>query len=181
VAARGTADDGLTFHLMMRTCVVTLPVLVALVGCEESKPTPTADTPAAASESAASEGSKGPAVQKVGEPNVFNASLEPSGDYVVGKPAKIEVVLEALGEYKCNDDYPYKFKLDDPEAGVSYPDKVAKDIKLDKKRSVLTVPFTPSSAGDKKIQGTFHFSVCNAETCKIEKRPMALTVKVAES
>ena len=43
------------------------------------------------------------------------------------------------------------------------------------------MPFTPSSAGDKTISGTFYFSVCDDASCQIKKQPMSVTVTVHEN
>jgi hypothetical protein len=115
------------------------------------------------------------------EDEAFVVSLEAGDGYQVGEKATVEAVLEARSPYKCNDEYPFKFKLDPPPEGVSFESDVARDIDKAEKRSVLSIPFTPASAGKKTISGTFYFSVCNKEHCKIDKRPMSLTVDVPAS
>ena len=108
----------------------------------------------------------------------YAAWLQSTGRYVVGKPGSVQAVLTAKGEYKCNENYPYKVKLAAAPEGVSYPDTTARGVSKGKERTTVTVPFTASSAGDKTISGTFFFSVCNESTCKIDKRPVSVTVTV---
>ncbi len=109
----------------------------------------------------------------------FDLKIQPKGAYKVGQPGEAEVVLSAKGPYKCNDKYPYKLKLDDA-AGLKFPDKVIKKeaVKLEKTKAVMTVAFTPESAGSKTLGGLFSFSVCTDDKCLIEKRKLALDIKV---
>lgn len=152
-----------------------LAALVTLAACDRDSPE--SPKPDDARPTAVAPSSK----PGEGEGVIYAVAIRPAGDYVVGKPAKVEAVLDAKGEYKCNADYPYKFKLADPPEGVSYPDKVAKGVERTEARAVLSIPFTPTSAGDKEIRGTFHFSVCNKETCKIDKKEMSIKVTVVQS
>jgi len=107
--------------------------------------------------------------------------LQSAGRYKVGKAATVQAVLVAKEGFKCNEKYPYKFKLGAPPAGVTYPEKIARNISSGTKQRVLTVPFTPTTAGNKTISGTFYFSVCNEATCKIKKQPLSVTVEVHEN
>ena len=107
--------------------------------------------------------------------------LQSAGRYTTGKASTVQAVLMAKGAFKCNEKYPYKFKLGAPPAGVTYPEKIARKISSGTKQRVLSVPFTPTTAGKKTISGTFYFSVCNEATCKIQKKPMAVTIEVHEN
>jgi len=108
----------------------------------------------------------------------YAAWLQAAGKYSVGKAGSVQAVLVAKGEFKCNENYPYKFKLGAPPSGVSYPSPIARNISKGKKRSTLTIPFTASEAGKKTISGKFYFSVCDAQSCVIKKQPMSVTVTV---
>ena len=110
----------------------------------------------------------------------YSAWLQGGGKYVVGKPGAVQAVLVAKGDYHCNPEYPYKFKLDAAPEGVSYPEPIARGVSIGNERSTLAIPFVPSSAGAKTISGTFFFSVCNESQCKIQKQAMSVTVNVAE-
>ena len=111
----------------------------------------------------------------------YSAWLQSAGKYAVGKPGVVTAVLVAKGEWKCNDNYPYKVKLNAPPAGVSFASNIARGASVSKARTTVSVPFTPSEAGTKTISGKFFFSVCNESTCKIQKAPLSVTVNVGES
>jgi hypothetical protein len=106
--------------------------------------------------------------------NHFELKMTSQGPYTVGVGKSVEIVLDALGGYKVNQEYPYKFKLQ-PTAGVTFPIQVVKKdrVKLDKRRATMTVPFTPTSEGAKRVAGQFAFSVCTDEKCLIEKRELS--------
>jgi hypothetical protein len=110
----------------------------------------------------------------------YAAWLEGSGRYLVNQPATVRAVLLAKGEYKVNENYPHKFKLGAAPDGVSYPNAMAGGATKGKGRAVVNVPFTASTPGNKTISGTFLFSVCNASSCKMLKRPLSVTVAVQE-
>ncbi len=108
----------------------------------------------------------------------FTAWLQSSGGYEAGKQGSVTAVLVAKDPYKCNDKYPYKFKLDAPSAGVSYPQDVVRGMQVTPKRSTLTIPFVPSQAGPATVAGTLFFSVCTDERCLIEQTKLSVTVDV---
>jgi hypothetical protein len=95
-----------------------------------------------------------------------------------GKSASAQVVLAAKDPYKCNDKYPYKFVLDAPSGGLSYPAQTVRTMSIGEKQSSMSIPFTAARAGGATIAGQLHFSVCTAEKCLIEKRPLSVTVQV---
>jgi hypothetical protein len=145
---------------------------------EEAPTTPAAVTNAAEKNSDPAPAAAENASAKIDETN-FALAFSSKGAYSAGKAGELEIVLEAKDPFHVNDKYPYKFKLAD-SPGVTYPDKVVtKDhVKLEHKKAVMTVAFTPSDAGKKKISGVFHFSVCTEDKCMIEKRDLALDVDV---
>jgi hypothetical protein len=166
-------------------------VLVFTSGCDADKKaepaktaaatsaTPATATPAVAeqAEPAAEEAEIAPASQFDDE--TFSVKMTPQGEYKVGEQGEVEVVLTAKAGFKCNTEYPYKFKTLASD-GVKYPTEVlASDaVKIDKTVATMRVPFVAESVGDKAVQGTFQFSVCSEEKCLTEKRPLKLTVPV---
>jgi hypothetical protein len=108
----------------------------------------------------------------------YSAWLQSSGKYKVGQSGAVVAVLNAQGEYHCNETYPYKFKLNSAPEGVAYAGDTAKGASVSAKSTTLRIPFTPSSAGSKTISGIFYFSVCNESTCQIKKQAMSVTVNV---
>jgi hypothetical protein len=117
---------------------------------------------------------------KTSEPE-YSVWLQGPAHATAGKPSSLQAVLVANGEWKCNENYPIKMKLGAPPAGVSFPSPIATGASVTKKRASLAVPFVPSSIGTKTIQGTFHFSVCNASSCVMKKKALRIDVKVDES
>jgi hypothetical protein len=115
---------------------------------------------------------------KVGEAN-FSVWMQSSGKHKVGQPGVVEVVLIPKNGFKCNENYPYKIKLNDA-AGVSFPQPVVRKegMSVSPQRGVMRVPFVPSAAGDARIAGKFSFSVCTSDQCLIDSRDLAITVKV---
>src|SRR5262245_38106729 len=57
-----------------------------------------------------------------GEAN-FSVSIQ-AEKVKAGQPGNAEIVLEPKGAFHCNENYPYRFKLAEPPAGVSYPSPV---------------------------------------------------------
>lgn len=123
-------------------------------------------------------GSPSPAASAISEAH-FDVVLKPAGAYKAGEPGKVELVLQAKAPYHSNPEYPYKLTLEE-SPGVSYPSKVvARDaVKLEHMQATMTIPFTPTSAGKKKIAGRYSFSVCSEDKCVIEKRDVTLEVEV---
>ena len=104
--------------------------------------------------------------------------MQSAKSYKVGQPGAVQVVLVPKGEFHCNDKYPYKVKLGTPPPGVTYPQEIVRDASVSPTRTSITVPFTPTAAGDARISGKFSFSVCKADQCVIDAREVAATVKV---
>lgn len=123
-------------------------------------------------------GSPLPAASAISDAH-FDVALKPAGVYKAGEPGKVELVLQAKAPYHCNPEYPYKLMLEE-SPGVSYPSKVvARDaVKLEHMQATMTIPFTPASAGKKKVAGRYSFSVCSEDKCLIEKRDVTLDVEV---
>lgn len=111
----------------------------------------------------------------------YKVTIEPSGAYAKDQPGTVLVRLVAKGDYKINDEYPFKFVCQDPPAkGVSYPKKSLgkADGKFEGKEAQLSVPFVPSESGTVQVGGVFSLSVCTAANCLIDKRPLVLDVPV---
>ncbi len=191
--------NSIVARLDLHACsVLTVTLALALGACsKESKPVaedpkapPVADPgdTAPADGKGADESARGKAADERtakadAKPQVseesFVVELKPTGAYEVGQAGQVELVLEAKPPFKVNQDYPYSFALDESD-GLSFTSmKLTKDaVKLEEKRATLSVPFTPSQAGQKTISGTFKFSVCTDEQCLIKKEALALNVDV---
>ncbi len=107
----------------------------------------------------------------------FAVSISAPSPVRSGQTSSAVVVLSAKDPYKCNDKYPYKFVLDAPSSGVSYPQPTVRGMAVAEKRSSMSVPFTVAAAGPATIAGQLHFSICTADKCLIEKRKLSVTVQ----
>ncbi|MBK8942927.1 MAG: hypothetical protein IPM79_36360 [Polyangiaceae bacterium] len=101
-----------------------------------------------------------------------------AGSYKAGQPNAVTAVVKALGEFKVNQEYPFKFTLNAAPAGVSYPETTVRNVARAGKTATISIPFTPSSAGSVTISGTCSLSVCTEAKCLVEKVPLSITVKV---
>ena len=110
----------------------------------------------------------------------FSVWLQGPGKQKVGQPGQVEVVLVAKGDFHCNDNYPYKFKLGSPSPGVTYPEPVVRreGLSLTPGRAVMRIPVVPSAPGEAKIAGRFSFSVCTSAQCVVDSRDLAVSVMV---
>jgi hypothetical protein len=152
-------------------------------GASSTSPPPTAGASASASGTAAVPSPTGAEAQTTDRgaaknDAAYSAWLEASNPYHVGKPGTVRAVVVAGKGYKCNDKYPYKFKLDAPPAGLSYPETTARGIQYGAERSVLPVTILPQAPGTHTVSGTFSLSVCTEATCKIQREPLSVAVRV---
>jgi hypothetical protein len=92
----------------------------------------------------------------------------------------VTAVVNALGEYHVNQEYPYKFKMGTAPAGVSYPEAIVRAVNRTEKRATMSIPFTPDAAGTHTISGECSLSVCTESNCVIEKAQLSVTVKVED-
>jgi hypothetical protein len=54
-------------------------------------------------------------------------------------------------------------------------------MNVDKQRSTMSVPFTPTQAGSHTLSGELAFSVCTDDKCLIEKQTLSFPVDVSGS
>lgn len=110
----------------------------------------------------------------------FSVWLQSSGKYTAGQQGAVEAVVMPKGEFHCNQEYPYKFVTSSLSSGVTFPKSTyrAEGLSISPTRTVMRIPFVPQSAGEARVGGTFHFSVCTDQQCVVEKRDVFVTVKV---
>jgi hypothetical protein len=135
----------------------------------EEPPTAAADAPSKSGQTV-----QGTVVKE--EP--FSIWLQAVSPVAAGSSATVEAVLVANPPYHCNAEYPHKFKLGAPPAGISYPEATVKGAKVTAERSVLAIPVQAQSPGKATVSGTLQFSVCNDDRCLVEKRELALNIEV---
>ena len=108
----------------------------------------------------------------------YSAYMTGAKSYKAGQPGTVTAIVNALGDYHVNPEFPYKVKLDAPSGDVSFPSDTVRDVARTEKRATMSIPFTATSAGTKTISGTCSLSVCTKDQCVIEKVPLSVTVKV---
>ncbi len=142
-----------------------------------SAPTPEAQT-------AASDAPSAPAAQPAntagGTDHVSDDGFElkiSTSEVSAGSEGTALVELSSKAPYKCNADYPYRFKVSASE-GLEL---ASLDIKRDQAtvehdRVVLKIPFKAQQPGAHTLSGQFQFSICTSDRCRIEKRELSLQI-----
>ncbi len=150
-----------------------LVIAGAALGCSRSEaapaPAPAGTRAAAVSSEAAHD-----------TPN-YKVTIAPSGPYQKGKEGMVRVVIVTKGKYHINDQYPYKFVVQDPPAeGMTYTNKTVRraDGKFEETRAELPVRFTPQRSGTVQVGGILSLSVCTPSNCLLDKRPLVLDIEV---
>jgi hypothetical protein len=161
-----------------------LLALGAWAGCSKetkpnAEPAPVVSSPAPAAASVqVVEARATAASHQIDEPN-FELTIKPAGAIAAGQPSRAEIVLLAKEPFHVNQSYPYKFKPKQAEGlKTDKPVFSSEAVKLEEKRAVMTVGFTPQGGGKKTLAGQFSFSVCTDDKCLIEKRDLALDLDV---
>lgn len=106
-----------------------------------------------------------------------------------GKDAQATVTITAREGYKVNSEYPAHFKVEGSSAGLRFererfdaregaektpcPGKPEDSCELKAR-----IPFKASEPGSQRLSGVLAFSVCNPDSCLIEKARLELPVEV---
>lgn len=174
--------------MRMGYLVPILALLVALAGCERGAPSPKAaehdhskhqhDT--VAGETAAKEKAEGPAGPRV-ETGSFLLAVAPSeGGYRIGKAGEVEIALEGRGDWHVNQEYPIRVDLKAPPGVALVKSELvrgdAKEFGEEKVRFLAGVE--PSAAGEHEVTCEVSFAMCTEENCILEKRTVAMQLKV---
>jgi hypothetical protein len=91
-----------------------------------------------------------------------------------GADCAVGVRLTALGDYKVNPDYPFKFVPTPGAVSVASGDFVFDGTQA----GSLQVTFRAAAPGTVRVAGTLRLSVCNEDECKIEEEPVSIDVAV---
>lgn len=182
-----------------QTTTATATSTATAAATETAKAEPTAAASSTAAASASAEAKTSPtgaasaggaaSAQASAKPDVegeqkkgasFTAYLSAKPSYKKGQPATVTAVVNALGEYHVNQEYPYKFKMGTAPAGVTYPEAIVRSVNRTEKRATMSIPFTPDAAGTHTISGECSLSVCTDSNCVIEKAQLSVSVKVED-
>lgn len=106
------------------------------------------------------------------------ASIQPT--YNVGEAGAVEIELEGRGEWHVNQDYPIRVDIKaGPGVGLQQKKLLkgdAKEFNEDKVRFLAALE--PAEAGDHEVTCDVSFAMCTDENCILEKRTVAMHVKV---
>ena len=109
------------------------------------------------------------------EDKSFRVEVEPPAKCAVAAPCEARIKLTALGGYKVNEEYPFKFVAD---ANAAVAVDGAKFAREGEKTGTLTIKLRAQSAGKQTVTGTFKLSVCTKDVCKIEAPKVTFAVPV---
>jgi hypothetical protein len=157
---------------MARELAALIGGALALLACKRDDTNHSAKAADSTRASAAASGA--PARISLAQSEVFRIEATPP-PCAVGSECEAELHLTALGTYKVNEEYPFKFVAADMPTlqveGHSF-EHVAKQ------EGQLRVRFRASAAGPAQLTGAFKLSVCNEATCEIEEPVVKLAVDV---
>jgi len=110
----------------------------------------------------------------------YRVSIAAVGEYRVGSAGSVLITLDSVKPYKCNAEYPYRFKVE-VSGAATFPQPVVTAAKKSHERTSLEVPFTATAPGALRISGELAFSVCTAEKCVVQKTQLSVVVQVSAS
>jgi hypothetical protein len=147
-----------------------LCAVLILAACNSGRQSPAADnaeTRTAAPAEAADPGAS------------FRVAVAPPASCVAGGECEARIELTALGDYKVNDEYPFKF-VADPDLGVAIDGSGTFDI-TGAKTGTMTIQMRPAATGSERVSGVFKLSVCTPENCLINEPKIAFDLRVTPS
>lgn len=101
----------------------------------------------------------------------FHVDAAPLGACGADGACTVAADLTALGDFKVNREYPFKFV---PDPGVTL-DGAATFAHTGVHSGRLLVP-VKRGAGPTKVSGAFKLSVCSADVCQVESAQLAVVV-----
>ncbi|MGB3049532.1 MAG: hypothetical protein WBB42_00950 [Polyangiales bacterium] len=168
--------------------VSILTLLVALVGCDRGAPAPKAaehdhskhQQDHAAGEAAGQEKAEGPAGPSI-ETGSFLLAVAPSkSGYRIGKAGEVEIALEGRGDWHVNQEYPIRVELKAaPGVALKKSELLKDDAKeFGEEKVRFLAGVEPSAAGEHEVTCDVSFAMCTEENCILEKRTVAMQLKV---
>jgi len=174
--------------MRMGYLVSILALLVGLAGCERGAPSPKAGAhdhskhqhEQAAGEAVVRERAEGPAGPRI-ETGSFLLAVAPSeGGYRIGKTGEVEIALEGRGDWHVNQEYPIRVDLKAaPGVALKKSELVKDDAKeFGEEKVRFLAGVEPSAAGEHEVTCDVSFAMCTEENCILEKRTVAMQLKV---
>jgi hypothetical protein len=173
--------------MQMRICpfLSTLSLVVALGGCERGAPAPKGEHDHSKHLHEAAQAPAEPETDEPAGPRIetssFLLALAPAQPkYIAGKGGEVEIALEGRGEWHVNQEYPIRVDLKSAPGVTLKKNELVKDdakeFGEDKVRFVAAVE--PSAPGDHEVTCDVSFAMCTEENCILEKRTVAMQLKV---
>jgi hypothetical protein len=163
--------------------------LMVLAGCERGAPAPKdgkhnhsqhQHDPAAAGAQVEAEKPEAPAGPSIETGSFLLAVAPVQQGYTIGKAGQVEIALEGRGEWHVNQEYPIRVDLKAaPGVALTKSELVkddAKEFGEDKVRFLAAVE--PSATGEHEVTCDVSFAMCTEENCILEKRTVAMQLKV---
>jgi hypothetical protein len=177
---------------MGRHSVVGLSLLLLAAACGDEdetsgtvEQTPPDEVAPAAGEAAAQNApaAEAPAAAEMGpvvNDDAFELRAAATGPYQQGQLGQFAITLTPRGEWHVNEEYPISVELEAPaEVGLPRPELERSDAaEFGEERARFDVPFTPTAAGQHRVQAKVSFAVCTPENCIPDERTLALVLPV---
>ncbi|MBT8469863.1 MAG: hypothetical protein HKN10_20245 [Myxococcales bacterium] len=175
-------------NMNMGYLVSIFALLLALAGCERGAPSPKAGEhdhakhhhDHAAEQAAAPGEAQGPVGPRIETASFVLAVAPSAGGYRIGKTGEVEIALEGRGDWHVNEEYPIRVDLKAaPGVALAKTELLKDDAKeFGEERVRFLAGLEPSAAGDHEVTCDVSFAMCTEENCILEKRTVAMQLKV---
>lgn len=114
----------------------------------------------------------------------FTVDLTAPSVCAVGETCVARVVLHALGAFHINDEYPYKFNMEESSnleslgSGLTFSKSAGHFKKTSATEAEIAITVRGKTAGATKIAGEFRMSVCAESKCQVEAPKLSLAISV---
>jgi hypothetical protein len=109
--------------------------------------------------------------------STFNLSIAPRAAVSRGQSGELVISLTAKSPFHVNQEYPHRFKVSATRGLTTPTSTIQRDpIKVTPARLELVVPVTLGANGPFGLDGEMSFSLCTAEKCLMEKRPLTVAL-----
>ncbi len=129
----------------------------------------------------ASTGGLQPAASTAGTQDAsFSVSLQVPGVFKVGTPGALQALLTVKAPYHVNAEYPHRLEMQPGGAVAFEKSRIGREAaQIQPDRMSIPVTLTVSQPGRHTVAGTLSFSLCTAEKCVMEKRPVTATIEAS--
>lgn len=110
----------------------------------------------------------------------FELRATASGPYHSGQLGTFGIALTPNGEYHVNEEYPIRVtvrapsELTLPKTSLERGDAA----EFSARKARFEVPFTPTGAGDRRVEVQVDFAICTPQNCMPDQRTLALSLPV---